>query len=496
MKKSLRSRLLAAFVAIVATLSVTGLLLYQHSRNITRTYHEGMAGLLTVSELSRVVEQAGGALARLVSVSPEVGEAEYRSLKARIKELRQALPAATANPASPRLVQDLDSMADSFTVEAGAAIYALRAGDIYGYATHYREALTIAGYVREAADRLMASELAEYERLYPEVLARLQSLQRLNLTMLVMVSLSGLLFAWGFAEQVSRPLRSLARAAGRIASGDLAGPPVAVHSGDELEILGRSFNHMQENLRSLVGEMQEKARLERELQAATLKNLEVRNLLQESELRALQSQVNPHFLFNTLNMVARTALIEEAERTRELLETVADLLRYNLRQLDRPATLADEVEQVNRYITIQKARFRERLQFVLQVDDAALQTRLPAITLQPLVENAVIHGIGNQEQGGTIALTIRQTPAEITVVVQDTGRGMTPEQIATAMGLPETEGQAVATPRQEKGHTTGLGLTNVRRRLELFYGRANLLSIESTPGHGTAVILHLPAEGG
>ncbi|HWI61025.1 MAG TPA: sensor histidine kinase, partial [Symbiobacteriaceae bacterium] len=347
-------------------------------------------------------------------------------------------------------------------------------------------AANIAGYVRDTGDRLLAAELNRYRQIYPEVIARDRRLQTTNLAVLASVALVALAFAWSFASGVTGPLRNLSRAAGRIAQGDLEGPPVstAPMAGDEVQVLGSAFNHMQENLRRHVGELKEKAELERRLQAEELENLEMHSLLREAELRALQSQVNPHFLFNTLNMVAKMAFIEGSERTQSLLETVADLLRYSLRDLDRPVTLGQEVAQVERYMTIQGQRFRDRIRFVTQVDEESFATPIPCLTLQPLVENALIHGIGSREEGGVVELLVRRSLYQVEILVRDDGVGIDPLRVQKL-----NEGTAGAAG---SGHTTGLGLQNVRRRLELFYGGEATLRIASSPGAGSTIIIRLP----
>jgi sensor histidine kinase YesM len=384
-------------------------------------------------------------------------------------------------------MQDLGNMADSFLVEAGAAVHALQRGDAERYFTHDREAATIAAGVRETADRLLSKELEQYSKVYPEVVRRDRELQVTNVICLAALTLAAVAFAWGFARSITEPLGNLVSAAGRIAGGDLSGPPVPVTSGREVQMLGNAFNHMQQNLRQHVSELQEKAELERRLQAEELENLRIHSMLWQVELRALQSQVNPHFLFNTLNMVAKTALIEGAEQTRELMETVADLLRYSLRDIDRPVTLGEEVGQVQRYMTIQGQRFRERTRFVLEPDETALDCPMPCLTLQPLVENALIHGIGRREAGGTVRLAVQRQGARLLITVSDDGEGISAERLAAL-----NQGAALQA-EGAGGHTTGLGIYNVRRRLELFYDGDAELIVTSTPGAGTTITLNLPA---
>lgn len=486
MKASLQTRLLATFLVIIAVLAGVAFLVSAHARATAAVYQQSLSDLVQVSELTRAVDEGVAVLGKMAAdPAAEKSAGAFQPISDQIQRLRGRLPAKTADPRSARLVQDLDNMADSFLVEATAAIYAAQGGDLDLYFRHDREAAAIAGYMAAAADRLLSAELEAYRSIYPEVIQRDRRLQNTNLALLAAVTLVALLFAGSFARGVTEPVRALARAAKRIAGGDLGGPAVPVGGGAELEVLGESFNQMQESLRQHVAELQEKAELERRLQAEELEILRVHSLLREAELRALQAQVNPHFLFNTLNMVAKTALIEGAERTTGLLETVADLLRYSLRELAQPVTLGEEVAQVQRYMTIQAERFRARFRLQLAVDPAALATPLPCLTLQPLVENALIHGLGGREAGGTVTLTVTRAGDRVCIAVHDDGVGISPDRLRALAGDGE--------PAAARGHTTGLGLSNVRRRLELLFGaEAVRFRLSSEPGQGTSVAIEVP----
>ncbi len=134
------------------------------------------------------------------------------------------------------------------------------------------------------------------------------------------------------------------------------------------------FDRMRLNINNLISEIQQKAELEKELQQNKL-------LLQESQLLSLQSQINPHFLFNTLDTLSKKAYMEGSEETSDLLASVAGLLRYNLKRLDRSVTLYEEVNVLRQYMEIQKARFTERLRFTEEIDESCLYVQVPGLNL-------------------------------------------------------------------------------------------------------------------
>ena len=223
------------------------------------------------------------------------------------------------------------------------------------------------------------------------------------------------------------------------------------------------------------------------LQARLIEEIRVRTELEEAlkfmELKALQSQVNPHFLFNTLATIAGVALFEDATETNGLLLALARLLRYSLRMIGQSVSLQEELNNVSDYLAIQGARFGDRIKVEISVDEAARDAQIPVLTLQPLVENAIIHGLESLEEG-QLSLTARQEAGSIVIVVSDSGVGIPPERLndIERAGLDSTG----------RGHTTGIGIGNVRKRLQHFFGTDTVCQLHSTPGEGTRVKLVVP----
>ncbi|NAP00263.1 HAMP domain-containing protein, partial [Halomonas sp. MG34] len=278
-----------------------------------------------------------------------------------------------------------------------------------------------------------------------------------------------------FSKGITRPIAHLSHAARDVAKGKLTGEPVHVESNDELKVLGDAFNNMRSNIHGLVEEIKDQSELDR--------------LVKDMELKHLQSQINPHFLFNTLNTVSKLAYLEDAKSTSKLIDSIATLLRHSLGQLDKQVALKDEVAVVRDYFHIQKVRFSERIAFKTVIDESCLDIRIPSLTLQPLVENAFIHGIETMEEGGTISLSVYQADPEVIVEVTDDGVGMIQEQIRDLTEEMEAE-------KEHVGHSTGIGLANVIRRLQLYYQKKDVVEILSTPREGTTIRLKLPKKEG
>jgi sensor histidine kinase YesM len=343
-------------------------------------------------------------------------------------------------------------------------------------AQEFSEATRISMYISETSLTLLDKELKTYELMYRGIIGQSKELNKLGVWLLLLITSLSLLLTYWISLSITRPVEKLTKAANELSKGrfDLQ---IKVESNDEIAFLAKTFDHMRVNINNLISEIQEKAQLERELQQNKL-------LLQESQLLSLQSQINPHFLFNTLNTLSKKAYLEGAEETSNMIVNVAGLLRYSLKRLDRSVMLNEEVAVLKQYIDIQKARFTERLQLHMEVDESCLGVQIPGLTLQPIIENAVIHAVEPEEDGGVIWFRIADEGESVRIEIEDDGPGMTEEKIKQIL-----EGQQID---QSGGHSTGIGLSNVVKRLRLFYENEDVLEIHSEIGNGTKVVLKIP----
>lgn len=350
--------------------------------------------------------------------------------------------------------------------------------DAEGSTEEFSEATRISTYISEMTLTIIDTELKTYDRFYRGIIDQSEELKQLGIWLLLLITFVLLLLTYWFSISITKPVQMLTQSANELSKGrfDLE---IKVDSNDEISFLAQTFDRMRVNINNLIIEIQEKAQLERELQQNKL-------LLQESQLLGLQSQINPHFLFNTLNILSKKAYLEGAEETSDLLVSVAGLLRYNLKRLDRPVTLYEELIVLKQYIEIQQARFTERLKVHMEVDESCLNVKIPGLTLQPIIENAVIHAIEPEEDGGHIWFRVSDGGDAVVIEIEDDGKGMSEEKISQLLGEQKVTAE---------GHSTGIGFNNVVQRLRIFYRRENVLGIESEEGKGTKVVMTLPKAG-
>lgn len=207
--------------------------------------------------------------------------------------------------------------------------------------------------------------------------------------------------------------------------------------------------------------------------------------LRHAQLRALEARVNPHFLFNALTLVGYTAIAEEAHQTEEITFNLSDLLRYSLRNVAKMVPITEEFEMINRYLTIQKLRFGARLQYEISIDPNIHDTYIPCMIMQPLVENAVVHGVEPMTHPVLIEISATRHSNQLQLSVSDNGAGIGETIINTikANGTPERNG------RQR------IGLQSVLRRLMGEYGERFSFDIERRPENGTLISLQIPING-
>jgi signal transduction histidine kinase len=213
----------------------------------------------------------------------------------------------------------------------------------------------------------------------------------------------------------------------------------------------------------------------RPIHALETRHRELAELAAAAQLAALRAQINPHFLFNSLNSIAQLIHVDP-DKAEVCVERLAEIFRYMLRRSEQEfVPLAEELAVADAYLEIEQARFGPRLQVDRHIDAASLRVRIPSLILQPLVENAVKHGLARKVGTGTVRIHASTADGFLTLTVDDDGVGMSGTTLAAVFDQ-------------------GVGLGNLRARLERIYGRAHVPAITSTPGQGTSIRLLLPLE--
>ena len=270
-------------------------------------------------------------------------------------------------------------------------------------------------------------------------------------------------------RNIVEPVVMLAGQADRIRKNDFSGPELTAEGEDEISRLIRSFNKMKQATRGYIEALKEKNETERQLEAV--------------RLQLLKNQINPHFLFNTLNMIAGTAQIEDAAATEKMIQALSRLFRYNLKSTASVMPLERELKVVQDYMYLQQMRFGKRVQYETGCDPETMEILVPSFMLQPLVENAVKLGISARSKGGRIVVRTWKQGQRLWISVADTGEGIDEDKLEKIKrALKEGDGSGV-----------GIGLGNIARRLKAMYEDGEV-RIESRKGCATVVQLAFTPE--
>ncbi|MDR1873981.1 MAG: sensor histidine kinase [Synergistaceae bacterium] len=289
----------------------------------------------------------------------------------------------------------------------------------------------------------------------------------------LMVVSIGFFTVWAISGSISRPIGELRRMASTIAQGDFHSR-IALKEDGELSELADSMNSMAGQIELLLQ-----------------KSIEEERSLKMSEMKSLQAQITPHFLYNTLDAIIWAAESNRSADVIKLVTALSSFFRITLSHGVDFIPLREEVRHVENYLIIQQMRYNDILEYTIDVDGAISDEAVLKFLLQPLVENAIYHGIRNMRERGRIVVSAGRHADGIAFRVSDTGIGMTGERLEQVRRRIKT-GPNAESRRDETQRGAGFGLFNVNRRLELYYSPESGLLIESAPGAGTTVSFVLP----
>ena len=339
--------------------------------------------------------------------------------------------------------------------------------------------MALQDYLAEYALRLTQATLEQENTLYSSTAAHIRHLPWLYLGLFLTAAVLMLLLIRVLSRAVVRPLLRLAQASHSIAEGDFSSPDLPVKSSDEVGRLTATFNQMKHA-------MAQQLTTQQALHREEVRNLALEKDLEHTRLEVLKSQVNPHFLFNTLNtinLLIKCGRYKEATRG---IEQLATLLRGVISS-GRKITLEAELKIVESYLQLQKLR-HDNLTYEINVSDIDLSCTLPALTIQPIIENALIHGCEKAEGETHILVDLQYRGDVLVISVKDNGAGMstvTLQQLQSRLDNCESE-------KNTEFQTSGIGLINIQKRIRFQFGSPYGITLSSEEGSGTTVTLSIP----
>ena len=273
-----------------------------------------------------------------------------------------------------------------------------------------------------------------------------------------------LFFSRFISRSITQPIQQLCDSMERVQEGDFSVSDIVVESQNEIGSLTKSFNVMTHRIQDLMEQ-----------------NIREQEAKRKSELKALQSQINPHFLYNTLDSIIWMAEGKKNEEVVLMTASLARLLRQSISNEDEVVSIGQEVEYARGYLTIQKMRYKDKMEFQIEVDPSILHIPLIKLVLQPVIENAIYHGLKYKESKGLLLVKGFMKNDNAVLQVIDNGVGMDEETLAHIYERHKVNYQS-----------NGVGVYNVQKRLQLYYGNEYGITYESKKGEGTTATIMIP----
>ncbi|MDR2049135.1 MAG: histidine kinase [Treponema sp.] len=359
-----------------------------------------------------------------------------------------------------------------------------RGRNISAYTKMYEEMAGLMDYINSEIDAVSTERFRNQLDAYEQFLAESGTIHLWNFLFLISVSLLAIQLLLLSFNRFTNPLLRLSAMAQELSAGNFDVSDMETGANEEMDRVIKAFNNMKNDIRNYIEEIRWQENIKQEYMREKMRNMKMEGLVRHMEIYALQAQMNPHFLFNTINTGMQLAIVEGADRTGEYMEYMARLFRHIIRNKEILVPLRHEIQGLDYYFYILKVRFPHDLDLRLEYDEALLDSRkVPVSILQPLVENCIIHAFKDSaEKRRIVAVRVFREENRLVLSVEDNGRGMDRDIVEKLLHPQSIDESSVSRV---------MGLENVIQRLYFFYpDDRDVVRIETGP-QGTAVIIKI-----
>lgn len=473
--------ILANFVVFAVTLILI-LGINSMSSEIDTVYQ----GNLRLNELSDALTAVQDSMTDyLNSKTSDSLEEFYRNEQA-YSQMVQEMSDEVTGAAFQRMERSIRHMSEEYLEFVGQTIEAKRGRNVEKYRVRYENATQMYEYINTYIYSLNNEQFRSNSENYSRLSGAFRSFEMMSVIALTIVIVLSVCMVVKLTGDIISPLKNLAVTADEVAGGNFDTDLLQVQSEDEIGVVTRAFNQMIVSIRQYL----ERLRQSMEIQSSLMeKELLMEAHLKDAQLKYLQAQINPHFLFNTLNAGAQLAMMEGADRTYDYVQNVAEFFRYNVKKSNDIVTIREELELVDHYIYILNVRFSGDIHYQKNISEELLECSMPSMILQPIVENCVNHGIREMNGEGRIWLKVfRDGEDTVGISIRDNGIGMDQDTIEKILS-----GDYHA--EQQTSGSNGIAMGNVIARLRLFTQNESVMKIQSDgKDQGTEVILYFPVK--
>jgi len=482
-KNSIGKKLTRVFLIVFLVVFVVNAFIYYNLNHAINQIDNVYNSNIRLNDLSENLENMQSQLYQYLSTKSSDALENYYTYEQDYLVKRDSLNTEIVSDANQLLEKNIYQLSGTYMDITKQTIEAKRGRNVTKYNEGYEESRRIYEYIQTNINSLNTTTFLKNAYNYSTLRSILNYIMLFGIISLSVVIV--LAFGWtvSMTRSITRPLVKLANAATEIAGGNMAVDFPIVDTKDEISAVAKACNKMINSIRSYI----EQTRLNFERESRLLENeLRMKNDLKEAQLKYLRAQINPHFLFNSLNAAAQLAMMEGAEKACMFIENMADFFRYNVKKLDNTTTLREELKLVDNYIYILNVRFSGDIHYSKSIDERLINIEMPGMILQPIIENAVNHGIREMNGDGRIQLKVYGDNQNICIKIMDNGLGIKPDIAGRIM-----QGKPVRS--QTEKQSAGIGLDNVISRLRSYFERENVFEILPTLV-GTEVVIYLPNE--
>ena len=471
---SIRAKILLTLGIVIMMLGMTNAVLILQVWNFSQKYDAMINNITTANSMNGTIKPAiDTEMWNIVAGKTEFAQGKQYDIIAGVNSKLQWMSDHAASADSLIKLEVINRTMKTLTHYVDVMGKQIESGSTVGENESVLENIRgVSSVVEEVVQDYLLFEVNQADVQYRVMSQSFIQWEVFSLALLVAATGFSVIAAWAISSSIYTPIKRLHDITTTITKNDLQ-VLVTRDNVDEITELGLSFNIMIGRIRELLqAEKKEQENLKR------------------AELRALQAQINPHFLYNTLDTIIWMAESNRTDQVVEIVSALSSFFRISLSKGKDWITIGEEIERTKSYLTIQRMRYRDILDFKIESDPIVLNNTVLKLILQPLVENALYHGIKNKRGGGTIVVRARQTNKdEVLLEVEDDGIGFTLEKLNQLQA-------ELADDSGEINLESGFGIGNVNKRIRLYYGRQYGLTLKSEYTVGTRATLIIPARQG
>lgn len=474
-KISIKTRLLTIFLVIAVIMTMAFYISLSMRSKIDQQYHRNMHVNMTLNKLSMAISQSHDDFERYALTGDVKSYTSYIKNNYQIYNILESIGLyIKEDTRSSVFLRHIENMFEYRKTLA----YEIDRNKIFDETVYNnrKKFKKVSEYMNTYSQKLIKRYLTYSGEKYTKLMGKYKFIEKQIYLVVIFFAIISVFFAMMLSNNILKTIIDLSNNARLLSMAKWDTPDIKENKYYELNILAKAFNNMKKDIKKFIEELKYKAQLEKNLNEERLKSIEKDKLLKESQLMALQMQMDPHFLFNALNTVSRTAMFEGGDKTVKLIHAISKMLRSNLNFTGELISLTEEISVLKAYISIQEIRFEDQMKFILETNTDMDAIKVPPMIIQPIVENSIKHGLKNKEKGGIITVKIHKRERFLDIIVADNGEGMHKESINTK-------------------DSSGVGLSNVKERLKLYYGKDDLLRIDSKVNYGTKVTISIPLWG-